>query len=83
MKLENIIGLSFIALSFILYTIERVMITFAWGIHKAGVAANGSGSWDTQPDLSLVHSNIAIWACLLIGIILLFIGKNIREYIVD
>jgi len=75
-KISFISGLGLIALSGVLYTLERFIAIFKWIGEVAPVKINGSGSWPTEPTMPGVFDNFFVGIFLILGLVLLIIGLN-------
>lgn len=67
-------GLGMIALSGVLYTLERFISVYKWIGESAPVKINGSGSYPTEPIFPGIFDNFFIGFFLIFGLILLIIG---------
>lgn len=82
-KSSFISGLGLIALSGILFTLERFIAVFKWIGETAPVKINGSGSYPTEPTMPGVFDNLFVGIFLILGLVLLIIGlsKGIKKSI--
>ncbi|MBD7968701.1 MULTISPECIES: hypothetical protein [Paenibacillus] len=80
-KSSFISGLGLIALSGILFTLERFIAVFKWIGESAPVKINGSGSYTTEPAMPGVFDNLFVGIFLILGLVLLIIGlsKGIKK----
>ncbi|WP_340003758.1 hypothetical protein MHH52_17180 [Paenibacillus sp. FSL K6-0276] len=80
-KSSFISGLGLIALSGILYTVERFIAVFEYIGDAAPVKIKGSGSYPSEPTMPGVFDNLFVGIFLILGLILLIIGlsKGIKK----
>ncbi|WP_454192732.1 hypothetical protein [Paenibacillus sp. Marseille-Q7038] len=75
-KSSFISGLGLIALSGILFTLERYIAVFKWIGETAPVKINGSGPYPTEPTMPGVFDNLFVAIFLILGLVLLIIGLS-------
>jgi hypothetical protein len=84
MSASRLVGLAFVALAAILFSVDRIAAQYLWGIHKTVVTAaitvhGGSFSHSPVPDISSCYQNPATWSCLVIGVLLITLGREARR----
>lgn len=72
-----------LALSGILYTVERFIAVYKWVGESAPVKMNGSGSYPEQPIFPSIFDNFYVGFFLILGLALLITGliKGIKKSI--
>ncbi|RCW40076.1 hypothetical protein [Paenibacillus prosopidis] len=75
-KSSFISGLGLIALSGILYTVERFIAVFKWISEVVPIKINGSGQYPSEPNMPGVFDNIFVGIFLILGLVLIIIGLN-------
>jgi hypothetical protein len=82
-KISFISGLAMLALSGILYTVERFIAVYKWIGESAPVKIKGSGSYREEPIFPSIFDNFFIGFFLMLGLILLITGliKGIKKSI--
>jgi hypothetical protein len=73
-KSSYILGIGLIALSGILYTVERIISVLKWTAEYVPVKINGSGTYSANPDMPGIFDNIFVAILLILGVVLLIIG---------
>lgn len=77
MKLERLFfisGIGLIALSGILFTVERFIAVFYYASDSFPVKLNGTGSYQSEPIMPGIFDNLFVGLLLVLGIILLVFG---------
>jgi hypothetical protein len=80
-KFSLFYGIASIALSGLLYTIERFIAVFQYGIDVVPVELNGSGSHPGEPNMPAVFDNFFVGFLLLLG--LAFLGYGVYKLLKD
>lgn len=73
-KISFISGIGLIALSGILYTMERFIAVFLYASESFPVKLNGNGSHPGEPDMPNIFDNFFVVLLLILGIALLLNG---------
>lgn len=73
-KVSFISGVGFIALSGILYTIERFIAVFLYASEIFPVKLNGNGSHPGEPYMPTILDNFFVGLLLVLGLALLIFG---------
>ena len=78
-KSSMFLGLVMIALSGILYTVERFIAVFKWASESVPVQLKGSGSYPSEPYMPSILDNIFVGIFLIIGLVLLVFSLLKKE----
>ena len=73
-KISFLSGIGLIALSGILFTMERVIAVFRYASESFPVKLNGNGSHPGEPNMPGVFDNFFVGLLLVLGIVLLVFG---------
>ncbi|KAF2955149.1 hypothetical protein [Marinitoga sp. 38H-ov] len=69
------LGVIFLIVSGIFYTLERIVAKFIWALEISAVKLSPSGgSYSSYPDMPNLSENIFVIAFLILGIILIIWG---------
>ncbi|HHY22507.1 MAG TPA: hypothetical protein GX525_11675 [Bacilli bacterium] len=72
-------SLGLIALSAILFTMERFLAVFKWASERVPVQINGSGSYPSEPNMPGIFDNVFVGILLIIGLALLVFSLIKKE----
>lgn len=73
-KNSYILGIGLIALSGILYTVERIISVLKWTAESVPVKINGNGTYPANPDMPGIFDNVFVAILLILGLVLLIVG---------
>ncbi|QFF99925.1 hypothetical protein PB01_14450 [Psychrobacillus glaciei] len=73
-KISFFSGIGLIALSGILFTVERFISVFQYASESFPVRLNGSGSFPSEPSMPGIFDNFFVGILLILGLVLLVFG---------
>ena len=73
-KISFFTGIGLIALSGILFTMERFIAVFQYASESFPVKLNGNGSYPGEPSMPGIFDNFFVGLLLVLGIVLLVFG---------
>lgn len=73
-KLSFFAGIALVALSGILYTMERFIAVFLYANESFPVKLNGSGSYQSEPSMPGIFDNFFVGFLFILGMVLLIFG---------